>query len=894
MGLFVLLVFPAFAWPSDAEWSDLSRSGAPLGDPAEPDVASDLDLVGDSSAAVLAWTADEEALWLRIRFVGPLDLAGGELASGDRGVLIELDGDEVFDVLLTASGPDGALRGQTNVGGQAGTAAGFDTWGAPVEFGDRTSGAVRVEGAQLDLRVPRERLAELGLPDDAPLRLVPVAGPSRFLPWSDLGGCEGLPSTCAAIGPIAPGPVSVDADLDGRTDPLERTTGTSRTDSDTDDDGLLDGDEPVTDTDGDGFEDARDCDSDGDGVRDGVEVGLTAADVGPGTDTGSACFRSDADPAGPPTDPRWADTDGGGLADGVEDWNRDGAFGPWETDPNDPADDLDTDADGVADVLELLGADASVDDLDSDGDGVPDAVERLSDPDADGIPAFLDDDSDGDGVLDASEGEADTDGDGVRDLFDLDADGDGVPDAVEGDVDSDGDGNPDLRDLDSDGDGARDVFEGTGDFDGDGVPDRLDLDSDDDGILDEDEGERDADTDGVRNAWESDSDGDGIPDGVEGPEDVDADGLANFEDRNADGTGSSDATEGRGDVDCDGIPNYLDRDDEDAFCDPTQGDPAVGPAVDVPADPPAPDGSGAWSGCSTVGGPAVGWLVLLLVAAAGRRAGAQEVDAQRFRPAVDGTSFALVQDLQMPEHIAVTAGIWGGRAVAPLGIRGPGGYSSVVDHVSTAQLGLAVSGGRGRLTFDLPVHGVVGAVDGRIHVGDARLVGVARAAEVGSLRVGGLADVVLPTGDRGAWVSSGRVRSRFGAVLDGGFERWVVAADLGVRTGSGQALGLLELGPALFASAGVAWPADGPVSASLELDGELGLRGGSGGSPAEWLASARVEPRAGWTLVAAGGTGLTRGVGAPSVRVLAGIRYTGVRRPLAEEFRSVQEGTPEP
>jgi hypothetical protein len=121
-----------------------------------------------------------------------------------------------------------------------------------------------------------------------------------------------------------------DSDDDGLTDGQEIAIGTDPFDPDTDDDGLTDGDEVnVHGT------DPLDPDTDDDGLNDGDEIAL-------GTD---------------PFDP---DTDDDGLTDGDE-------VHVYGTDPLDP----DTDDDGLNDGLEVsLGLDPL--NPDTDGDGIPD------------------------------------------------------------------------------------------------------------------------------------------------------------------------------------------------------------------------------------------------------------------------------------------------------------------------------------------------------------------------------------------------------------------------------------------------------------------------------------------------------------------------------------------
>jgi hypothetical protein len=384
--------------------------------------------------------------------------------------------------------------------------------------------------------------------------------------------------------PLQGGDADADPDSDGLTNLEEQEHGSSPHDSDSDDDGLTDGDEVhVYGT------EPNNADSDSDGMPDGWEVenGLDPMD---GSDAG-------LDPDGDGltsleeyeigTDPLNADSDGDGIPDAVE--------------IGDPAAPYDTNEDGVIDAL----------DEDSDGDGIPDSVEAGDDPsnpvdtDGDGLPDYRDKDSDGDGLTDGDEVSvydtdplnADSDGDGLTDgaevndygtdPLDADSDGDGIPDAVEiGDpadpYDTDEDGVIDALDEDSDGDGIPDSVEAGAhpsnpvDTDGDGLPDYRDKDSDGDGIPDSVEAGDDpsnpvdTDGDGIPDYLDLDSDGDGIPDSVEAgddpsnPVDTDGDGIPDYLDLDSDGDGIPDSVEAGDDPsnpvdsDGDGIPDYLD------------------------------------------------------------------------------------------------------------------------------------------------------------------------------------------------------------------------------------------------------------------------------------------------------------------------------------------------
>ena len=123
-------------------------------------------------------------------------------------------------------------------------------------------------------------------------------------------------------------------------------------DTDSDDDGLTDGEEIALGT------DPFNPDTDGDGLTDGDEVNVYGTDpLNPDTDSDGL---NDGDEIALGTDPFNPDTDGDGLTDGDE-------VHVYGTDPLNP----DTDGDGLNDGLEVaLGLDPL--NPDTDGDGIPD------------------------------------------------------------------------------------------------------------------------------------------------------------------------------------------------------------------------------------------------------------------------------------------------------------------------------------------------------------------------------------------------------------------------------------------------------------------------------------------------------------------------------------------
>ena len=99
-------------------------------------------------------------------------------------------------------------------------------------------------------------------------------------------------------------------------------------DADTDDDGILDTDEVAIY----GTNPAI-FDTDGDQLSDGLELGFTSGT----SDTNPLMFVPDSDPL-TITNPLEPDSDFGGVPDGQEDHDHNGAVDPWDTDPNNGAD----------------------------------------------------------------------------------------------------------------------------------------------------------------------------------------------------------------------------------------------------------------------------------------------------------------------------------------------------------------------------------------------------------------------------------------------------------------------------------------------------------------------------------------------------------------------------
>ncbi len=353
------------------------------------------------------------------------------------------------------------------------------------------------------------------------------------------------------------------------------------------------------DKDGDGVPDYHDLDSDNDTFLDVGENNLSDPDddglVGigvPQVDENGVPVEQNVAPGDPLSVSVLQDRDG----DGVPNFH-----------------DLDSDNDGINDVLEYY---AAVTNSDPNNDGIG-GYGLTVQVDEDGIPSNNDD---GTPINPGGSNPADTDGDQVPDVWDLDSDNDGINDVQEGgnaDPDDDGivsTGNPlvnadgqaleglggailatsdvpntdndlynDYLDLDSDNDGINDVAEGGGGAD-----------IDNNGTVGEETSETNADgqpvnTDGTVAATSNptETDGDEIPDYIDW--DSDNDGIndvieAGFTDGNGNGTVGNgltvtnnngqpnNATSFTNDNDGDGVPDYLDLDsDNDGINDVEEG-----------------------------------------------------------------------------------------------------------------------------------------------------------------------------------------------------------------------------------------------------------------------------------------------------------------------------------
>lgn len=683
-------------------------------------------------------------------------------------------------------------------------------------------------------------------------------------------------------------PFTADSDHDLLPDGVEvKLAKTDPLDDDTDDDGLLDGNE---DTNHNGALDSGETrplepDTDQDGLLDGQERGLAMPQ---GHQTKLTVFRPDRDPT-TQTNPLRADTDNGGVKDGAEDENRNGAIDPGETDPNNGSDDrVDTDRDGLTDLNE---------------------VQVGLNP--------MDADCDDDGVLDGADGLADSDRDGLIDALDPDSDNDGVKDGTEKGVTSE------LKPADTDA--TRGSF--VPDLDPTTTTDSTRADSDGDGLADgaEDRNHDGRKDEGETDASKADTDGDGLDDGLE----LRAANPTNPELADTDGDGLSDGAEDA---------NHNGRLDE-AETDPNLADSDHGGALDGAevsraTDPLNPNddfvvrGGG---GCS-LGDAGAWWLMALLLLVPRRRtwglvalvlvlplaARAQTtaktaIDVQRFKSGAGSQDFLNVESASVAEAMRGFIDLHVGYADNPLILGVPGSSTTalrVVDDLTWFDLtggfafkdhaevfvGLPMSIAKGQQSALLDPS--LGQNPLGFAVGDLRLGGKYAFFERASpFNVAAELLLAFPTGNTNTFRGGGAVvfSPRVLAELNLGVLRLAANAGVTLRTAPTRLLDL-TVGQEFIWAAGADIPVYGDsnaLSVLLTTTGAVGLSGSSSASvPIDALGGLRYRVKDFLAVEVAIGGGITRGWATPRFEAVVGVSFFAKPIPLPSSLVELPKAAP--
>lgn len=300
-----------------------------------------------------------------------------------------------------------------------------------------------------------------------------------------------------------------------------------------------------------------------------------------------------------------------------------------------------------------------------------------------------------------------------------------------------------------------------------------------------------------------------------------------------------------------------------------------------------------------------GWPVVALALALAAPVSAQEdlgFAIDRFEPAERGSDWFVLESLDWGHGTRPSIGVLADYASRPLVVYDPDDKvkTIIVENQLFTHVGAALAiGGRLRFGVSLPValtqsgkQAMVGATSfpppDAAAVGDVRLSLDLRLVGLRAFSLGLGASVFVPTGSREQYSGDEKVRvlphllagGRGGPVQWGlkagffyrGLQDDINGAPLGSELTMAGALGLrlanerLLLGPEVFASTVVSESGAAFSRRATPLEALLGLHIHLGGV----------------TLRAGGGVGLTRGLGSPRARVVAGLEWTPVERKRLE------------
>lgn len=277
-------------------------------------------------------------------------------------------------------------------------------------------------------------------------------------------------------------------------------------------------------------------------------------------------------------------------------------------------------------------------------------------------------------------------------------------------------------------------------------------------------------------------------------------------------------------------------------------------------------------------------LLLLL----GLPARAQEINAQRFSPSVDGRTFLVLNDPDVGLS-GIGGGVTFNYADDPFVFRFADEELAdigLLDNIATANLTTFASLENLSFGLDMPLHlassgyGVDGfrllgdlGLDGKLELLDRQTQGVG---------VGLRTRLGLPTGNGNAWLGDPHA-SVTGEVLASAGDRVVLAVNAGFRGYMGRPVELPEVswGNRALYGAGLSVPLRDNVWMTGELTGEVIFGSGtaSGAFPLEGLVTARGNPTEDLIATLGMGAGLTRGIGSPDFRFVAGLSWVPGLRP---------------
>ncbi len=269
------------------------------------------------------------------------------------------------------------------------------------------------------------------------------------------------------------------------------------------------------------------------------------------------------------------------------------------------------------------------------------------------------------------------------------------------------------------------------------------------------------------------------------------------------------------------------------------------------------------------------------------RAVVPEIDAQTFRPTLDRSGFLVVDTAARPAP--------GGHAQVLLSYHddllvylSEGEQVGIVRNLVQANVLAAWGAGPVRVGVDAPVYFFAkgDATGGEAGLGDVALDGRVTVAGEGTplalpVDLGVQARTTLPTATVDNALGARLVTWSVGLLVSKDLGPLQVAADVATVGGPAASLENIEVNDALSVAVGGRLRASEAWTLSGELASRFSYRSpvsNLAGVPLELLVGSRVRVREDLSLRAAVGRGLSPGIGAPDLRVIAGVELSAPRR----------------
>lgn len=273
-------------------------------------------------------------------------------------------------------------------------------------------------------------------------------------------------------------------------------------------------------------------------------------------------------------------------------------------------------------------------------------------------------------------------------------------------------------------------------------------------------------------------------------------------------------------------------------------------------------------------------LVLAAALAQDANTAVPDLDAQHFRPSIDGQSTLWTDDSGTTYDPTFSAGVLVGYALNPLVYVGSDDtlVRQVSDLVHLDLVG-AVRWKPLRFGVHLPIHTAFSTADStRAGLGDLNLDlrGTVLRQRTSGIGLAFAGKLTLPTNTLAAPVGTARVGYELSAIVDRRFGPLLLAMNVGHRGVPEVDLGNGVWGDAIFARLGAGYDVTDDLTLSGELVGSTPYAGSFANplvSPLELLAGAHWRMNESFVLKGGLGTGLSPGVSSPNLRLMAGVAF---------------------